>query len=82
LGGRTAYADLATIFARRLNQAIEEKAIVLLGKEGRLALIVLLDNVLRHVREIQPVSSWHGSSSFSCVSFAPQRMRQGKVTMS
>src|SRR5450759_2722210 len=63
--------DLAIIFARCVNQAIEVEAIVLLGKEGRLTVIAPLDNVLRHVREIQPVSSWHGSSSFSCGSFPP-----------
>src|ERR1035437_994272 len=51
------------------------------GKEGRLTVIAPLANVPRHVREIQPVSSWHGSSSFSCVSCPPQCMRHGKVTL-
>ena len=73
--------NLATLFARCVNHAIEVEAVVLLGKEGRLTVIAPLDNVLRHVREIQPVSSWHGSSSFSCVSFASQGTPHGKVTM-
>ncbi len=60
---------MAIMSAGRVNQAIEVEAVVLLGKEGRLAVIAPLDNVLRHVCEIQPVSARHGSSSFSCVSF-------------
>jgi hypothetical protein len=68
VGHQNISVDLAIIFARRVNQAIEVEAIVLLGKESRLAVIAPLDDVLRHVREIQPVSSWHGSSSFSCES--------------
>jgi hypothetical protein len=75
------HANLATPFARCVNQAIEVDAVILLGKEGRLTVIAPLDNVPRHVREIQPVSSWHGSSSFSCVSFSPQRVRHGKVSV-
>jgi hypothetical protein len=50
LGGRTAHADLATLFARCINQAIEVEAVVLLGKEGRLTVIAPLDNVLSQVR--------------------------------
>jgi len=42
--------DLAIIFARCVNQAIEVEAIVLLGKEGRLTVIAPLDNVLSQVR--------------------------------
>ncbi len=55
---------MAIISAGRVNQAIEVEAVVLLGKKCCLAAIAPLDNVLRHVREIQPVSSLHGSSNF------------------